>query len=118
VNQKAVDVLRAAAALIAAVILLAAGLMIGKGGSALSSDVKTELRVLGIVFPQAGPATADPNIGPYINKYAGQPLTTGDQAKAYADHYVAVRLTDQTGGRSYAELSAAAQANPTDNVLP
>jgi hypothetical protein len=117
VNRIGIDRLLATGALCAAAFLLVLGGLLGWGGHKLASDVETDLRQLGIVFPQAGPATADPNIGPYINKFAGQQLSTGEQAKAYADHYLAVHLSTDTGGRSYAQLNAAAQLNPGDTML-
>lgn len=116
-NRTGIDRLLAAGALAAAAFLLILGGLIGWGSAKLASDAEADLRQLGIVFPQAGPATADPNIGPHINKYAGQQLTTGAQAKAYADHYLAVRLVNDTGGRSYAQLNAAAQLNLADAML-
>ena len=52
-----------------------------------------------------------------VRKYAGQQLTTGAQAKAYADHFIAVHLNEIGGGKTYAQLSAQAQANPADTKL-
>jgi hypothetical protein len=52
-----------------------------------------------------------------LNQYAGQQLTTGDQARAYADHFIAVHLSEIAGGQTYAEVSTKAQANPTDAKL-
>lgn len=97
--------------------LLAVGVLLGWGSSSLGADVESQLRDQRIVFPQAGPATAHPEIGPFINKYAGQAVTTGEQARAYADHYLAVKLVESTGGRTYAELSAGVQVNPADAQL-
>jgi len=44
--------------------------------------------------------------------YAGQPMTTGGQAEAYADHYIAVHLREM--GKTYSQASAAARTNPKD----
>jgi hypothetical protein len=49
---------------------------------------------------------------PVISQYAGQQLTTGKQAEAYADHFIAVHLQEIGGGKSYAQLSAEAMALP------
>ena len=66
----------------------------------------------------AGAATRSPNRDrPYLNQYAGQQLTTGAQAEAYADHFIAVHLQGVAGGKTYAQLSAAAMANPTNAKL-
>ncbi|MGI8561953.1 MAG: hypothetical protein ACR2MZ_00085 [Candidatus Dormibacter sp.] len=52
-----------------------------------------------------------------MQRYAGQQLTTGDQAEVYADHFIRVHLNEAAGGKTYAEVSAAAQANPQDQKL-
>jgi len=44
-------------------------------------------------------------------------LTTGAQAKAYADHFIAVHLSEMPNGGVYAKVSAAAQADPTNAAL-
>ena len=56
-------------------------------------------------------------IGPYLNQYAGQPLTTGAQAEAYADHFIAVRLSEMPYGGMYSAVSAASRANPSNAKL-
>ncbi len=40
-----------------------------------------------------------------LDKYAGQQLTTGPQAKAYADQYIAVHMAAASGGKTYSEIS-------------
>jgi hypothetical protein len=65
----------------------------------------------------ASGALSDPQIAPYMTKYAGQQLTNGAQAQAYADHFIAVHLAKATGNRTYSELSAASMANPKDTQL-
>jgi len=52
-----------------------------------------------------------------MQKYAGQQLTTGDQAQVYSEHFIAVHLKDVAGGQTYAQVSAAAQANPQNTKL-
>jgi hypothetical protein len=47
---------------------------------------------------------------PYLEKYAGQELTTGAQAQAYANHFIAIHLQEMTGGQTYSQVSAAAMA--------
>ncbi|MFI5953099.1 hypothetical protein [Cryptosporangium sp. NPDC051539] len=54
---------------------------------------------------------------PYLNKYAGQKLTRGDQAQAYADHFIAVHLREIADGKTYAQVSSAAQADPNNAQL-
>jgi hypothetical protein len=52
-----------------------------------------------------------------VSKYAGQELTTGNQAKVFADNYIAAHLKESTGGQTYSELSNASRANPADEKL-
>ena len=52
-----------------------------------------------------------------MRKYAGQQLTTGPQAEAYADHFIAVHLSEVAGGQTYSQVSAASQADPTNATL-
>jgi hypothetical protein len=71
-----------------------------------------------IFFPATGTESLNnPEVKPYLSKYAGQQLTSGVQAKAYADHFILVHLRSMTGGKTYAEMSALAQKSPDDTKL-
>jgi hypothetical protein len=80
----------------------------------IEDQVTTQLSQQNIFFPPKGEATADPRIGPYINQYAEQQLVNGEQAKAYADHFIKVHLDESTGGKTYSELSTISRENPDD----
>ena len=54
---------------------------------------------------------------PSVSQYAGQQLLTGQQAEAYADQFIAMHITNMTGGKTYAQLSSKALANPNDTKL-
>jgi hypothetical protein len=54
---------------------------------------------------------------PSVSQYAGEQLLTGAQAQAYADHFIAIHLSELPYGGVYAKLSAAARANPTNPKL-
>ena len=47
---------------------------------------------------------------PYLLKYAGQEVLTGPQAEAFADHFIAVHLSEMPYGGVYSKVSAAARA--------
>jgi hypothetical protein len=49
--------------------------------------------------------------------YAGQTMTTGAQAEAYADHFIAYHLSLIGGGKTYSQLSAEAMAQPNNTAL-
>jgi hypothetical protein len=116
-RRKAFDTLLTTAGLVVAAFLLVVGSLMTWGSSFINNQVTTQLSQQQIFFPERGQATADPKIGPFLDKYSAQQLTTGEQAKAYADHYIAVHLEKSTGGKTYSQLSTAARANPTDTAL-
>jgi hypothetical protein len=116
-RRRTFDALLATGGLIIAAVLVAAGGLLTWAHTFVADQVTTQLSAQQIYFPPKGEATANPKIGPYLNQYAGQQLTTGTQAKAYADHFIAVHIEEMTGGQTYAQLSAKAMANPDDQKL-
>lgn len=117
-RRKTFDALLTTGGLLIAVVLLVAGGLLTWAHSFVNDQVKTQLSQQQIFFPKAGDkAISDPKIKPYLTKYAGQQLTTGAQAEAYADHFIAVHLEGIGGGKTYAQLSSQAQANPSDTKL-
>ena len=117
-RRKTFDSLMATGGLVLAIVLLAAGGMLTWANHFVHDQVTTQLSAQHIVFPAKGSESlADPAVKPYLTKYAGQELTTGVQARAYADHFIAVHLKGIGGGKTYSELSAAAMANPDDQKL-
>jgi hypothetical protein len=123
-QRKMFDVLASAGGLVMVVVLVVAGGLLMWGYSFTTSSVHNQLAQQDIVFPtkaefaQAKAGTEiTPAMLPYLQKYAGQPLTTGAQAEAYADHFIAVHLSEMPLGGVYSKVSAAARANPTDKAL-
>lgn len=85
-----------------------------------TSQVQTQLAAQKIVFPTADSKaiTALPAADATAMKvYAGQQLTTGPQAQTYADHFIGVHLDEVAGGKTYAEVSTASLADPTNTKL-
>jgi hypothetical protein len=117
VNRKVVDYLISWAGLVVAIVLLAVGGLMIWGHVFIDNQVHNQLASQKIFFPPKGsPATA---AAPFaaMRKYAGQQLTTGAQAETYANHFIAVHLSEVAGGKTYAQVSAAALAAPTNTTL-
>src|SRR5208282_3780810 len=107
-----------------AVILLVAGGLLTWGSAYVHNTVQGQLSAQQIFFPPKA-AFANPKAGteitpsmiPSVSQYAGQQLLTGQQAEAYADHFIAVHLAEIGGGKTYAQLSALSLANPKNAAL-
>jgi hypothetical protein len=117
-RRKTFDILASLGGIVLVVTLLIAGVLATWGYDFANTDVHNQLSQQQIVFPAAGsPALASPKIGPYLDRYAGQPLTTGAQAETYADHFIAVHLSEMPYGGVYSKVSAAAIADPKNTAV-
>ena len=116
-RRRTFDGLMATAGLVLAAVLLVAGGLLTWAHTFVGDQVHQQLVAQKIFFPPKGEAINDPAIKPYLTQYAGQQLTTGPQAKAYADHFIAVHIAEMSGGKSYSELSTASRADPTNTEL-
>lgn len=114
-RRRTLDALLTTGGLIVAIVLLVAGGLLTWASNFVDDNVRTQLAAQNIFFPEEGSESLnDPLVKPYLEKYAGQQLLTGDQARAYADQYIKVHLDASTGGKSYSELSDISRANPDD----
>jgi hypothetical protein len=117
-RRKTFDTLLTSGGLVVAIILAVAGSLLLWGHNFANSNVHSQLAQQQITFPAKGSkALASPQIGPYLNQYAGQQVLTGPQAKAYADHFIAVHLSEMPYQGVYSKVSAAAMANPNNASL-
>jgi hypothetical protein len=124
VSRKTFDVLTSTGGLIGVVVLLVAGGLLAWGHSFVNSNVRDQLARQEIVFPpsaafahaKAG-TEITPAMIPSVSQYAGQQLLTGAQAEAYADHFIAIHLSELPYGGVYSKISSAAQANKTSASL-
>ena len=116
-RRRTFDALAATAGLLIAGLLLVAGGLLTWGHNFVAGQVHTQLAAQKIVFP---PASSDAVKGPQfapMRQYGGQLMTTGAQAQVYADHFIAVHLTEIGGGQTYSQLSAKALAQPKNAAL-
>jgi hypothetical protein len=101
--------LASASAALAAVLLIAGGLLLW-GSAYVHNTVQGQLSAQQILFPPAS-AFAHPKAGteitpsmiPSVSQYAGEQLLTGQQAEAYADHFIAVHIQNMAGGKTYSQ---------------
>lgn len=117
-KRKIIDKVLISFGVVATVALLGIGGLAWWTHSFISTNVSSQLSAQKIYFPPLGsPALASPEIGPFLNQYAGKQLLTGPEAKAYANHFIAVHLSEVADGQTYAQVSAASIADPSSVVL-
>jgi hypothetical protein len=93
--------------------IIVVGIFALGGGSYAKQVVHDQLVPQKITFPAAG----SPALLPGVKQYAGQQLVDGAQAKAYANDFINVHLSKIAGGQTYAQVSTAALAAPTNAKL-
>jgi hypothetical protein len=93
--------------LLLAVLLLVAGGLLTWASTFINNEVTSQLGAQHITMPtsQTGLSDLPASDQAALKQYAGQKLTTGPQARAYADHYIAVHLNAAGGGKTYSEVS-------------
>jgi len=114
-RRKTFDMILTAGGAVLVVVLIAAGSLGLWGYNYANTNVHNQLQAQQIFFPTKA-EFAHPKVGteiepvmlPYLQKYAGQQLLTGQQAEAYADHFIYYHLLEIGSGKSYAQLSTEA----------
>jgi hypothetical protein len=123
-RRRVFDVLTSAVGLVLVVVLLVAGGLLMWGYSYDHNNVHNQLAAQDIFFPTKA-AFEHPKAGseitaamiPAVSQYAGKQLLTGPQAEAYADHFIAIHLSEMPYGGIYSKISTAARAEPTNTKL-
>ena len=117
-TRKVFDELTSIGGALIVVVLLLAGALLLVGANFANSNVHNQLAEQQITFPSAA-EFAHPDgteittsMTPTVSQYAGEQLTTGAQAQVYANDFIAVHLGEIGGGKTYAQLSAAAMSLP------
>ncbi len=101
-------------------VLVVVGGLAWYGYHFASDTVTAELSDQKIFFPaKDSPAIAALPAADQVemNKYAGQQLVNGTQAKVYANNFIKVHLSEVAGGQTYSEVSTAALKDPTNQKL-
>ncbi len=117
-RRRTFDALVSVAGLLLAVVLAVGGGLLLWGNSFVSNQVTTQLSAQKIVFPtKSNPEfkALPPADAAAMGQYAGQPMTTGAQAKVYADNFIAFHLSKMGG--TYSQLSAKSLAQPNNAKL-
>lgn len=91
------------------VVFLVAGGVAAYASSFIKGQVHDQLSQQGITMPTedsfSGDSFTDADRAA-LKPFVGQPMTTGAQAKAFADHYIWVHMNAASGGKTYEEVSS------------
>jgi hypothetical protein len=95
------------AGLLLVAVLLAAGGLLTWANTFVGNQVHDQLSEQHITMPttQTGLADLPAADRAALSQYAGQQLTTGPQAKAYANHFIKVHMGEASNGQTYSEVS-------------
>jgi hypothetical protein len=90
---------------LAAVLLVAGGLLTW-ANTFIDNQVHDQLSMQGITMPEGDALSSLPKAdAAALEQYAGSPLDTGPEAKAFADHYILVHMNASSDGQTYEEVS-------------
>jgi hypothetical protein len=90
--------------LLLAVVLLVAGGLLTWAATFAGNQVHDQLAMQDITMPAKAQLETKAQHDA-LDQYAGQKMTTGAQAKAFADHYILVHMNAAGGGKTYEEVS-------------
>ena len=117
-RRKTFDGILTAGGAMLTLVLIVAGALLMWGAVFTQNEVHSQLAAQKIYFPSAAafahakPGTEiTPSMKPYLLQYAGQEVLTGAQADAYADHFIAVHLSEMPYHGVYSLISTAARSS-------
>lgn len=102
------------------VVLIIIGALAWYGYSFATGMVKDQLSAQQIYFPTKDSEAFKALSGEdqrEVGRFAGQQLTTGEQAKVYANNYIGAHLKKIGGGKTYAQISEEAMKDPANAKL-
>ena len=116
-QRKVFDQIASGVGVVIVVVLLVAGGLLTWGYTFAHSNVHNQLAQQQVFFPPKS-AFDHPKAGteitssmiPSVSQYAGQQVLTGEQARVYANDFIAVHLSEMPYGGVYSNVSAAARA--------
>lgn len=117
-NRSTIDRLVSYIGFALAVILLVAGILLTTASTYVRNQVSEQLTSQRITMPQGGAIDSlSAEDKSALQPFAGQAMNNGDQAKAYADHYIAAHMKAMSGGKTYEEVSGEYMKAP-DKTTP
>ena len=102
--RSTLDKLISGAGLLLVAVLLVAGGLLTWAHVFIDDQVHDQLAMQGITMPARADLETQAQHDA-LDKYAGQQMLTGPQAKAFADHYILVHMNAASEGKTYEQVS-------------
>jgi hypothetical protein len=102
--RSTLDKLISGAGLLLVAVLLVAGGLLTWAHVFIDNQVHDQLAMQGITMPAKADLETQSQHDA-LDQYAGQQLTTGPQAKAFADQYILVHMNAASGNKTYEQIS-------------
>ena len=115
-TRRTLDLIFATGGVILAALILVLGLVLQSQANYAHNTVHDQLAQQKIVFTPASALKPNEN-AQCLKDYAGHEMTTGKMAQCYADHYIAVHLSEVNNGKTYSQTSNELRALP-DQTTP
>ena len=99
------------------VVFIVAGIGMFIGYNFTNSQVRNQLVEQKVYFPTKTQADYRDLVAAHETQYAGKEVLTGSAAEIFADKIIGVDTLAISGGKTYAQLSAASLADPSNTAL-
>jgi hypothetical protein len=116
-RRKTLDLLLNWVGVLLTAVFLVAGIGMLVGYSFTSSQVKSQLVEQKVFFPTKTQSDYRDLVAAHVTQYAGQEVLTGSQAQIFANDIIGVDTAAISGGKTYAQISAASLADPSNTSL-
>lgn len=116
-QRKTLDLLLNWVGTLLTAVLLVAGVGMLVGYNFTNSQVKSQLLEQKVFFPKSGERDYQDLVKVNMTSLAGLQVLTGSQAQIFANDIIGVDTNAISGGKTYAQLSAASLADPSNTAL-
>lgn len=116
-KRKTLDLLLNWVGVVLTVVLLVAGVGLLVGYNFTNSQVRSQLLEQKVFFPTATGMDYHDLVAAHQTALAGKQVLTGAQAQVFANDIIGVDTMAISGGKTYAQLSAASLADPSNTAL-
>lgn len=98
-------------------VLILAGVGLLIGANFTSSQVHSQLAEQKVYFPKKNVGDWPDLVAAHETQFAGKEVLTGQEAQIFANDIIKRDTNLISGGKTYAQLSAASQADPSNTAL-